>query len=426
MENCEVTNHVGVSKLENVGASKLENVGVSLRARSSVLVGISYGVDSFVAKNLLKEKGFEVHECNLDIESAQFKKIKKHFVDNYINALTPNICTYCNRHFKFFELNKKREELNLDYYATGHYANVIFKDGRYAIKKSKNASKDQSYMLYNLTQEELMHLILPISDMDKSDVRKLAATYEGEVGKEYAEKKDSLDICFIQNKSYVEYIKEYFLGENYKEKLAAGKLTKEDLDKYYFLRRGRIVKASDIVGAIDNVGANCVSPHVIAYHDGIINFTIGQRLYIDAQKTDLYVKWIDKNTLDVVVDKKENLYVSEFDICDINYMLLKEMDGLASSPLRRKRNSSSPLQNNCRDEIAVRSTTYRGGYSDSEVIITANVKTTYRGDEVKCECTFTKGNVAHIKLHTPLIVSKGQAAVFYDDEGVILFGGVIK
>ena len=354
------------------------NVGVSLRARPTVLVGISYGVDSFVAKNLLKEKGFEVHECNLNINSDEFKKVKKHFVDTYIKGLTPNICTYCNRYFKFYELNKKREELGLDFYATGHYANVIYKDGRYAIKKSKNVSKDQSYMLYNLSQEELTHLILPISDMDKSEVRKLAAVYEADEKIKYSEKKDSLDICFIQNKSYVEYIKEYFLGNVYKEKIALGEIKKEDIDKYYFLKSGRIV--------LDNVGADIIRPHTLAYHDGIINFTVGQRLYIDGNKTDLYVKNIDKDTLDVVVDKKENLYVSEFDVGDINYMLLDEKAGSK---------------------------------------VTANVKTTYRGEEVKCECIFTNKYEAHIKLSSPLIVSKGQAAVFYDDEGVILFGGTI-
>ena len=347
-------------------------------ARSSVLVGISYGVDSFVAKNLLREKGYEVHECNLDINSIEFEKIKKHFVDTYINALTPNICTYCNRHFKFYELNKKRKELGLDFYATGHYANVIFKDGRYAIKKSKNESKDQSYMLYNLSQEELSHLILPISDMDKKEVRRLAATFEGDIGQKYSEKKDSLDICFIQNKTYAEYIKEYFLGNDYKEKNALGILKKEDIDKYYFLRSGRIV--------LDNVGVDIIRPHTLAYHDGIINFTVGQRLYIDEKKTDLYVKKIDKNTLDVVVDKKENLYVSEFYVGDINFMLLEDSAGS---------------------------------------VITANVKTTYRGEEVKCECTITNENTAYIKLHTPLIVSKGQAAVFYDEDGAILLGGTI-
>ena len=389
------------------------NVGLNSVNRT-VLVGISYGVDSFVAKNLLKDKGYEVYECNLDINSDEFKKIKKHFVDAYINALTPNICTYCNRHFKFFELNKKREKLGLDFYATGHYANVIYTDGRYAIKKSKNENKDQSYMLYNLTQAELSHLILPISDMDKSEVRRLAATFEGDIGKEYSQKKDSLDICFIQDKSYVEYIKEYFLGKDYKEKLAAGELKKEDIEKFYFLRRGKIVRASDNVGvslrarSLNNVEASPKNPMVIAYHDGIINFTVGQRLYIDGNITDLYVNNIDKNTLDVVVDKKENLYVNEFNVGDINYMLLDKWTGSQAHPYE--------LQTGSLTTVRLRR---------AHPYITANVKTTYRGEEVKCECIFTNENEAHIKLFTPLIVSKGQAAVFYDDEGIILFGGII-
>ena len=136
----------------------------------------------------------------------------------------------------------------------------------------------------------------------------------------------------------------------------------------------------------NDVGADTIRPHTLAYHDGIINFTVGQRLYIDGEKTDLYVKSIDKDTLDVVVDKKENLYVSEFDVGDINYMLLDDSAGSQ---------------------------------------VTANVKTTYRGEEVKCLCIFKNKNEAHIKLFAPLIVSKGQASVFYDDEGVILFGGTI-
>ena len=330
-----------------------------------VLVGISYGVDSFVAKNLLMKDGYEVIDCNLDINDKSFDKIKKYFVDSFIKGITPNICTYCNRYFKFYELNKKREELNLDYYATGHYANVVKINNRYAIKKSKNQNKDQSYMLYNLTQDELKYLLLPIGDMDKSEVRNIAAG----IDKTYAEKKDSLNICFIE-KTYVDFIKEYILGKDYKEKIASG-IINNNIEAYDFLKKGPIY-----IDSVEN--------KPLSYHDGIINYTVGKRIYIEGKATKYYVKTI--NPPYIIASYKDKLYTYEFTVININFMLYE--------------------------------------FNNDEEI-DALVRVTYRAEDIKCKVKY-KNNKLFVKLDKAQIVSKGQAAVFYNDDGVILFGGEIE
>ena len=202
---------------------------------SKVMVGMSGGVDSSVAAALLMEQGYDVVGVTLklfanediglektqtccalsDVEDARsvaFKlgfphyvfnfgdkfreKVIARFVESYRNGQTPNPCIDCNRHIKFDELLRRAVAIGCDYIATGHYAVIEYdeKRGRYLLKKSRDRSKDQTYVLYNLTQDQLKRTLFPLGLLDKKTVRKLA----DEKGLKNADKPDSQDICFVK------------------------------------------------------------------------------------------------------------------------------------------------------------------------------------------------------------------------------------
>ena len=138
----------------------------------------------------------------------QFKElVVDYFVDSYLEGETPNPCIACNKHMKFSGMLIKALSLEMDYIATGHYARVAYdsKLGRYVLKKAVDLSKDQSYVLYMLNQYQLEHLILPLGDYKKTEVRKIAE----EKGLVNARKPDSQDICFVDTGNYVDFIKKY-------------------------------------------------------------------------------------------------------------------------------------------------------------------------------------------------------------------------
>jgi tRNA-specific 2-thiouridylase len=192
-----------------------------------VIVGMSGGTDSTVAAYLLKKKGFEVvgitlslwdgasRCCNLDdIMDAknscsrigikhytlnaknEFKKnIVEYFINDYLSGKTPNPCVMCNRDIKFMHLLKKMRELDFDYVATGHYAEICKKGGRYVLRSGSDRSKSQEYFLARLDQDDLKHILLPLGRMHKKDVKKTALKYGL-----LREKKDSQEVCFLREK----------------------------------------------------------------------------------------------------------------------------------------------------------------------------------------------------------------------------------
>lgn len=207
---------------------------------------MSGGVDSSTTAAILLDKGYDVYGATLklwdavntcsekaktccsleDVEDARasaFKlgipfyvlnmkqlfeqRVVKYFVDSYLAGETPNPCIACNQHVKFQAMLQKALALEMDYIATGHYARVEFneKSGRYLLKKAVDLSKDQSYVLYMLEQDQLKRLLLPLGEYRKAETREIAET-KGLVN---ARKPDSQDICFVQNGSYVDFIKEY-------------------------------------------------------------------------------------------------------------------------------------------------------------------------------------------------------------------------
>jgi tRNA-specific 2-thiouridylase len=200
------------------------------------------------------------------------------------------------------------EKFGADKIATGHYANVVFDKNtkRYAIAKSKYVEKDQSYILYNLTQEQLSRLILPLSNFTKCEVRKKAA----EAGIVLSQKRDSFDICFIKDGDYKKFIEIEKLGPDYKEKLASG------APKISFLERGHFIDKENTV---------------LGWHDGIINYTVGQRrgIAIDVgeinKKSNLkfegraFVGEIDANNNTVTLVNDEDLFKDELSCKDVNF-----------------------------------------------------------------------------------------------------------
>lgn len=290
---------------------------------SKALIAMSGGVDSSVTALLLRDAGFDcvgvtmkLHDsadipekacCTAsDAEDARSvcvrlgfpfyvfnftedfsRNVIDRFVRSYETGETPNPCIDCNRYLKFDRLYRRAAELGCEYIATGHYARVELdeKTGRYLLKKSPNAAKDQSYVLYFLTQEQLAHIKLPLGEFnDKSEVRKIAE----ENGLLNARKRESQDICFVPDGDYARFIREY---------------------------TGKSYPAGDFL----------LNGGVIGRHNGVIGYTIGQRKGLGISYSEpLYVcgKSAADNT--VTLGTAGQLMQSELTVRDFNLISLAE------------------------------------------------------------------------------------------------------
>ena len=285
-----------------------------------VLIAMSGGVDSSVAAFLMKEQGCQCigatmqlfHNedigvkrtktcCSLeDVEDARsvafhlgipyyvfnfsddFKgQVIDRFIAAYERGATPNPCIDCNRYLKFERLYERARILGCDAIVTGHYARIEQENGRWLLKKSLDESKDQSYVLYSLTQEQLAHTRLLLGAMHKSETRRIAE----EQGFYNADKPDSQDICFVPNGDYAGFIAR-FTGHN--------------------------CSAGDFV---DEEG------HVLGRHKGIVHYTVGQRKGLGiAADAPLYVKQIDAASNRVVLSGNESLFSRELTANDFNWI----------------------------------------------------------------------------------------------------------
>lgn len=285
------------------------------------IIAMSGGVDSSVAAFLMKDKGFDcigatmklydnddIMEsgektcCSLDdIEDArsvanrlsmpyyvfnfkdEFKeKVIDKFIATYENGGTPNPCIDCNRHLKFKRLFQKMQELRFDYVVTGHYARVEEQNGWFYLKKGVDAAKDQSYVLYSLTQNQLAHIQFPLGAYSKTEIREIAENHNFL----NARKKDSQDICFVPDGDYAKFIEGY-LGKTYP--------------------KGNFI---DING------------NVLGEHQGIIRYTNGQRKGLGvAFGKPMYVA--DKNVKDntVTLCTNEELFSAELIAADFNWLI---------------------------------------------------------------------------------------------------------
>ncbi len=274
-----------------------------------VLIAMSGGVDSSVAAHLIHRTGFECVGATMqlfekapdDAEDARAvanklglpfyvfnmqkafqKKVMDKFVHCYECGLTPNPCVDCNRYLKFQELQEQAKRLGCDCIATGHYASVHFdsKSGRYLLYKAADKSKDQSYFLYALSQEQLSQTLFPLGDLTKEQVREIAEA-EGFVN---ARKKDSQDICFVPDGDYFSFLKAY---------------------------TGKEFPGGDFLDLEGNV---------VGRHNGAVAYTRGQRKGLGlAMGAPVYVcsKDMQKNT--VTVGSNEALFNRELRANDWNF-----------------------------------------------------------------------------------------------------------
>ena len=362
----------------------MNSLGINkAKKETKVVVAMSGGVDSSVVAALMKQEGYDVtgitlklyddvkktkegRQCcagqdiidakrvsekiNINHEILYYqKKFKQEVIDNFIESYsageTPIPCVQCNQTVKFRDLFKYSKDINADALVTGHYIKRIQANGKSAMYRAKDFSRDQSYFLFSTTQDQLDFLRFPLGDIEKTETRDIAKKLNLNV----AEKPDSQDICFVPNGDYSSVIKK-FRPESFNP--------------------GKII---DIKGK------------VIGQHDGIINYTIGQRRGIKiADKDPLYVIKIDNNNNTIVVGPKEAL--------KINKIILRELNILGSK---------SELEKEIK--IKVRST---GKLLRAKVKINTN----------EAEVNILDGESG---------ISPGQACVFYlnDEAGDKVLGG---
>ncbi|MDR3333197.1 MAG: tRNA 2-thiouridine(34) synthase MnmA, partial [Synergistaceae bacterium] len=222
--------------------------------------------------------GFPHFVFNLSLEFAA--RVVGRFISEYEAGRTPNPCIDCNRYIKFEELLLRARQTGHDFIATGHYAraNHDAASGRFLLKKGTDAAKDQSYVLYAMTQEQLSRTLFPLGDMTKAEVREIAAS----LGLVNAQKKESQDICFAPDGDYARFIER---------------------------RTGRVCEPGNF---IDETGA------VLGTHRGIIRYTIGQRRRLGLQCGGLYVCGKDAARNTVTLGNEKSLLVKELTADGVN------------------------------------------------------------------------------------------------------------
>ena len=359
----------------------------SVNNKKKVIIGMSGGVDSSVAAALLKQQGYEVIGVTMrmwskeDIEEERpdaccalssvhdarrvanklgiahyvmnfkdlFKeKVVEPFVDEYFRGHTPNPCIMCNKFLKFDALLKKANAMGIDYIATGHYAKIEYNDitGRYELKKSFTDKKDQTYVLYNFTQEQLSKTLMPNGSYTKEQIRQMAK----DLGLLVANKPDSQEICFIPDNNYSNFIREY---------------------------TSRNIPCGNFVNS---------KGEVLGRHNGIINYTIGQRkgLGITFGKP-MFVLDIDAKNNNVVLGDETEVFSDTLIAKDVNFISISE------------------LKDAMKVTVKIRSTAKE-----------ANA-TIYPYDNDCVKVVFEVPQRA---------ITKGQAVVFYDND-VVVGGGTI-
>ena len=414
-----------------------------------VVVGMSGGVDSSVAAYLLKKQGYEVigvtmqiwqdeDVCSMEesggccglsaVEDArrvaavldipyyvmnfkqEFKEnVIDYFVSEYLRAQTPNPCIACNRYVKWEALLNRSLSIGASYVATGHYARIARLDnGRYTIKKSVTQAKDQTYALYNLTQHQLAHTLMPVGEYTKDEVRAIAGGLKLPV----ANKPDSQEICFVPDKDYAGFIEEYLRHqESEDDSKDIGKAVESEDDSKDTRKTFESEDDSKGTGwtVTGNSGENIMgnadmgrkkvypglipgnfintSGEVIGRHKGLVHYTIGQRKGLDLSVgRPVFVLELRPETNEVVIGNADEVFSDRLYADRLNFMAIPD------------------LEDEMRVEAKIR-------YSHKGAACT--IKKT-GPDEILC--SFDEPQRA---------ITPGQAVVFYKDDYVI-GGGTIR
>jgi tRNA-specific 2-thiouridylase len=377
-----------------------------------MLVAMSGGVDSSVAAYLVREEGYfplgvtmMLHDQDLsctagthlcctpdDIEDARVvcstlgipfhvvnfmdgfrEKIINNFVDTYLKGQTPNPCIDCNRYMKFGRLFEMADEKGCEKVVTGHYANVEYdeKEGLYKLRRAKDVTKDQTYVLYFLSQQQLARLYFPLGRYEKSVARDIAE----EAGIIVARKHDSQDICFVPDGDYAGFI-EREASAKVRDALEAVSSRLEDIEKE---RYGKFV---------DTDG------NILGTHKGYYHYTIGQRRGLGIPAADrLYVVDIIPEKNQVILGANDDLFTREVNAVDFNLISYPEADKFVKDS----------------DEKQMR--------------VTAKVR--YRAKDTSGVLTLRSDGTATMLFDEPVrAVTPGQSLVVYDGD-YCLGGGTI-
>ncbi len=352
---------------------------------NSALIAMSGGVDSSVAAALTMEKGYNCIGCTMrlyendmvgldllgtccsiedtkDARSvceklgidyniyhyeAEFKdKVIEPFVCSYEKGETPNPCIRCNKYLKFDSLYKRARELGCEYIVTGHYARIQERDGHFYLLKAVDLNKDQSYVLYDLSEEQLAHTLFPLGEYTKTQAREIAEKY----GFVTSHKSESQDICFVPDGDYAGMIKRY---------------------------REKEYPTGDFVDKEGNV---------LGRHDGIINYTIGQRrgLGIPADRR-LYVTKLDVENNKVILADNIDLFKRELMIRDFHWIT--------------------------------------GQAPDKEFRCSAKIRYKHK-EQPAFVCPMENGYAKVVFDEPQRAITAGQSAVLYDGD-IVLGGGII-
>lgn len=326
--------------------------------KEKVIIGMSGGVDSSVAAWLLKEQGYEVIGVTMQIWQdeeeevleenggccglsavedarrtaqlleiphyvmnfkADFKRfVIDYFVSEYLEGRTPNPCIACNHYVKWEALLNRSLEIGADYIATGHYARIRqLENGRFCLTRSVTAAKDQTYALYNLTQEQLSHTLMPVGSYSKEEIRRMA----DQIGLSVADKPDSQEICFVPDQDYAGFIERTTGAPS---------------------QTGNFVQADGTI---------------LGQHKGIIHYTIGQRRGLGLPMgRRVVVTEIRPETNEVVIGEQEDVWTDHLLADRLNWMSVPDLTEERSASAKiRYNHTGTPctLQKTASDQVRV-------------------------------------------------------------------------